>query len=528
MSSASNYKGKSLISDYYTYLCVFLAIGSVILALCICDYATMSRIYPFHPDMMNYIDVARNIKEGHGIVQSTLGFNQKNFYEENEIPSQFISQPFLYPLLIYLISESGLSLLNSARLLVIFCHGLVLYLTYRLATMLYEKRVGILSVILLINYKPLALVVMFTLSEPLAYVFLLMSLIVLIDSEKSRGRFFLWFGAGILAGLAFATRYSFAPLLFLGIYYLIKENHEIKAKWQSALLFLAGYALPSGTVIVHNIFVSGHAMGMPLHQWGNPVLLLISTLKNIFVQYSALYSHLLSAYVWAALLIVATSYLLYKCKGAFLDILWKDKRYLLTMWSLLYIAFLVYSRSRFYFDIIDTRLIFPAGMALLVIWAALFVKAFDPKTSWLLAAMALVACAFCVWGVHQMHKHPAYTPKDAIKLSETMAWIAENTDEKDLIIANIPAEIPYVFGYHAAIFYSYYPESEPLNKEMIDRFIAAHQGRFKKVFLIFRTDFFPDEDFGPFIKALIKNPDAYNPSIKLIKKVKDGYIFEIY
>jgi hypothetical protein len=84
-------------------------------------FNTATRIGRFSPDSMNYVNVARNIAEGNGITQPTLGFNQPRINPDDDIPAPLIAQPPLYPLLISwgtrigvsatLVSASGVALI---------------------------------------------------------------------------------------------------------------------------------------------------------------------------------------------------------------------------------------------------------------------------------------------------------------------------------------------------------------------------------------------------------------------------------
>src|SRR5687768_2425355 len=63
---------------------------------------------------MNYVDIARNIAQGRGIVQSTLGFNQPHFFTSLSPAGAFTSQPPLYSLAIAVVGSLGISFADAA------------------------------------------------------------------------------------------------------------------------------------------------------------------------------------------------------------------------------------------------------------------------------------------------------------------------------------------------------------------------------------------------------------------------------
>ena len=76
---------------------------------------------------MNYVDVALQISSGKGIVQSTLGFNEPYLFQAgSRIPTPLVSQPPLYPLLIALLSRTGLSPVDAALVIPVLAYGTVL------------------------------------------------------------------------------------------------------------------------------------------------------------------------------------------------------------------------------------------------------------------------------------------------------------------------------------------------------------------------------------------------------------------
>src|SRR5262249_27909844 len=118
-------------------------------------FNVVTRIGRFSPDSMNYVNVARHITEGNGITQPTLGFNQPRINPDDDIPAPLIAHPPLYPLLISWVSWIGVSAPVSALLVSAGAVALIFILVFQLAAGLYDERVALTSMGLLLFYGPL-------------------------------------------------------------------------------------------------------------------------------------------------------------------------------------------------------------------------------------------------------------------------------------------------------------------------------------------------------------------------------------
>lgn len=495
---------------------LFLLLLYVVLA----GIFTYARMEVYHPDFMNYVDVANHIRDGKGLIQSSFGFNENHFPVGTLMNSHYISQAPLYPLLIGALSVLGLDALVSATLLITFSHALLFLLVYQLANTLYEEKVGIVSVILLLFYLPLRIVVHYTLSEPLAAVFLVASFLCLIQSIRQGG----WFFSGVLAGLSFATRYAMAPALIVSVFFLFFELTGWRKKITGCIFYISGFALLLIPIITHHFWAIGKIFSAPHPTHENIFPLLWAVFRSLVGEYSAIFSNIFSATYWGIALILATLYLIFKSRNEIFELVFKNKRFLLLLWPFAYLFLLVIERSHLYFDEIDARLIFPAGLTLLISWSGLFVNAFQPtnKVLWIFAiASLLLASVTAVFTfMHTTHSDPLKSP--------TMKWISENTTSADLILINDAVDIPFVFKYPSAVSYSYVPDSDPIEEHEIQQIVDAHKNNYKKFFLIFRTTYAKNKYFGPLIDALLKNPHSKEPTIQFIQKVDDGVIFEVF
>jgi hypothetical protein len=248
-------------------ICIVLG---AILYLVLFGVNSLTRRLNFSPDSMNYVDIARNINAGRGIVQNSLGFNQIHFSPTDQIPSPVTSQPPLYPLLIAAVSQFGIPEASASLLVAVFSYALGLLVAYLLARELYNgDPTALLSVSFLLNYYPLALVSSFAWSESvgIAIVLLFMWLLALRHRLKETSLVTsnrTLFVAGLAAGLAFSTRYGLLPVFLLGILVLLVEKDNGNQKLRDLTWYVVGFALPASAVLVRNYYLSRAFMG------GNP------------------------------------------------------------------------------------------------------------------------------------------------------------------------------------------------------------------------------------------------------------------
>jgi hypothetical protein len=133
-------------------LCVaFLAVYALLFA-----FNSFTRTREFEDgDTMNFIDVARHVASGQGVTQSTLGFNQPHFDADDAIPTPLTHQPPLYPLLIAGVSQTGLSITDSALLISVVSYAFVLLAGYRIMLLLFGELEAFGALLLLALYAPL-------------------------------------------------------------------------------------------------------------------------------------------------------------------------------------------------------------------------------------------------------------------------------------------------------------------------------------------------------------------------------------
>jgi len=270
-----------------------LIILGIVLYGCLISVNSTTRLLGFSNDSMNYVDVARNISSGKGIVQSTLGFNQPYLFQKDSlIPSPFTSQPPLYPILISMFALPGFPHASVALVIPVMAYGFILVFAYFLSRDLYNHPTGIITVDFLLLYAPLMLIIRMAWSESLSIMLFLISLWLLVRRKKNPNnhiRIVVSFGSGIAAGLAFSTRYSMIPILVVGIIYftieLFRDPNNFFTLGVDFISYIIGFSIPAGLVLGHNLLVSNQllpdALPSDLDFWTN----LLFTTKAVFGNY---------------------------------------------------------------------------------------------------------------------------------------------------------------------------------------------------------------------------------------------------
>ena len=167
------------------------------------------------PDSMNYIDVARNLSAGEGLVQSAAGFNQRAFWAQDFSPhfpdkTRAGHNPG-YSVLIAAVAEAtGLEHADAAFVIGPAAYAAALIFTFLFASRLLGTAAGLLAAAFLAHQ--LRWIFLFAWTEPVVIALLLALLALLARGTTPRRAA----AGGVLVGLALLVRSSFVPMLALG------------------------------------------------------------------------------------------------------------------------------------------------------------------------------------------------------------------------------------------------------------------------------------------------------------------------
>jgi hypothetical protein len=509
---------------------------------------SITRVRDFSPDSMNYVDVARNISSGKGIVQSTLGFNQPFLFQSGDtIPTPFTSQPPLYPVLIAFLGFFGLMHANAALIIPVLAYGAILAIAYRLSRDIYDRQTAIITVSFLLFYAPLMLVIRRAWSESLSIVFVLISFWLLLRRNYHSGnriKAVLSLGAGLAAGLAFSTRYAMIPILLAGVlFYLIEFIRDplyYRVTGRDFVLYVSGIMIPAGLVLGHNLLTSGRFLPGTLPSdkgfWTNLLFTAKAVFGNYYSNRGGMVQPLIAGILLLILLCISVIVLRKQRRlSQLLDVFVNKESYLLSVWSFLYLLFLTYQRTVSYFDAIGPRLIAPAGITLLILGAALLTKVIEPlkvRNNFLLMLLALSVVVACGNEVRVLLTEPVVSTEQRIENSERLKWIAGRAAQNILIIGDDTMDIPFYFAGKPAVSFSAYPYTLHLQYDDLMAFSNRNCREYQDIFLILRKLSTNDHDraeyrYGEFISNLLDGNVSKYSEISQVASLSEATIYRV-
>jgi 4-amino-4-deoxy-L-arabinose transferase-like glycosyltransferase len=493
-----------------------------------------TRTGRFSPDSMNYVNVARNITAGHGITQPTLGFNQPRISPNDAVPSPLIAHPPLYPLMISVISRTGVSAPVSALALSAVAMGLILILVYGLAASLYDKEVGLMSVSLVLFYAPLRYMAGYAWSDPVGIALMLSSL-WLLARKRTRNISFLVIVAGLVAGLAFATRYALFPLSGIGILFLFVSSAR-ERRINNACLYGFGFAVPAGLLWGHNFLVKGSIMPPSDRAPADFLETVSAAFHSICGKYvnglpSELQLGLLALSLVVSAIPLVKGGIGHRSRELFLS----NDRYILFLWSLVYLIFIVAQRSAWYFG--DNRanemlrIAAPAGVILLICWTGLAVKALKMPHPFIMTSVLLLVL-LSIW--REAQAAIGTTRLDfqrPILYSQRLAWIATHTSKDDLIIGEDTVDIPFFLQNRPTVSFSPYPITQYATYDLIMSYSLRHCAAYRNIYVVLRSRGMSEKEwrssYGDFFADLVFGHVEKYPAILLLTQLQDASVFII-
>lgn len=499
--------------------------ASTLLALAALAYAglftanSLVRVRTFSADSMNYVDVARRIAAGDGLVQSTGGFNQPFYLSGDlDLPSAFTAQPPGYPLSIATLAALGVDVADAALVVSVAAYAAILVLVYLLGKRIGGTRAGLIALGGALVFVPLTHLGRAALSECLAVAVVLVFFLLLDRhlSTPDRGESAAWsdllppLGLGLLAGAAFGLRYSLWPLPLIGVAALGLDRADRSrgaVRLYNSAVFAAGALASIAAILVRNVIVEGRLLPavMPAVR---------SLAENLSLAVTALLGGWRSTTVgnWpdAILLIVVLSLLLVLAgrRGA-------SSRpcgrlpLLIGVWTILYLAAVVSRGTQANFDPIGARLALPATVLLIPVFGGLLAEALPVarRFAWLPAAIFLL-CMTAAFAREAALWSSALDARALEFRSERQQWLRDHTGPGDLVIGGGTMDVPFLFPGRYAISYAGLPYTEVLTHANLERIANRHCPDFDRLLLVvrptvqlggIRSHEDPSDWLGPFI-----------------------------
>lgn len=404
---------------------LFSTLLVVITTVSVVDFLYAStRLRRLSPDGLNYLTVARNIRNGHGITQSAIGFNDGRDLGTLDAGHQALTaQPPLYPILTASLSWLGIDIETAGLLVTRLGFLVAVVAATRLALDIGGTRVcGWLAAALLIWNPVLRDSALRPQSDALGAGLLMAGLSWLFVHKGATGSAH-GFAIGLVLGGAFATRYVLGVLLVVAL-------HRFRRTGLLRIAALAaGFFVPCGLVLVRNIVVTGHALGaarLPSDRsWQQ-------NLVDAAVALAARGPGDSDAF-WTtvSLLIIGLAFIRASSVG------WMPFE-----WPASYISVLVILRSMSHFAPLDGRLLLPASVPLLVVGATTLRR----------IPVGFGVVAFFISGTFAVARgvedyvttEPSSARKD-IRSSEKLIWVRDVPRPHDLLIGDDSVDLGYFF-----------------------------------------------------------------------------------
>ena len=507
---------------------VRLGVGLLAVAyVALFTWVTLTRTGSFSPDSMNYVDVARHVARGDGLVQSTLGFNRARYGQAETIPTPFTSQAPLYPLIVAAAIRAGAPAPMAALCIATVFYFATIAIGALLARAAFGPAAAWLAGALLIVLEPLRLAGTVAWSDTLGVAASGAALVFLLRTRTGGGTLATGLAAGLAAGMAFATRYSLLPLALLGAVML-------RARLAAAGAFVCGWAALALPLLLR----THHADGTWFGPARNPSTLGLA--RNAHDALAALLGGwagsgmipaALQGLVACGLVAVATVAL--ARRGELRERLWGNGRLTLPLWTATYLAALVLERTRTHFDPIDARLVLPAAVPATLVVAGLLAAAV-PRVAQARYA-ALMTLAALTFGVVREARTSTLTSgrriEDEIARSPRLAWIASHATARDLIVGDDAVDVPFYFPGRRALSFSLYPYTDRPTRESLVGYVYAHCTEYERVFLLLRPAFRAEKQwrhaYGPFVADLVFADSVRDAAIRRITSVDDAFVLRI-
>jgi len=489
---------------------------------------SLVRVRTFSADSMNYVDVARRIAAGDGLVQSTGGFNQPFYLSGDlELPAVFTAQPPGYPLAITFVSRFGIEAPDAALMVSALSYAAVLFLVYLLGRRIGGLLAGAIAVGAALLFVPLTHLGRAALSECLAVAVVLVFFLLLdrhLRGTPDRRDRAAWrgllppLGLGLLAGAAFCVRYSLWPLPLIGVLALWlsrsgpQAGRSRQGKGRLALMFAVGAFLPMAWILGRNLYVEGHLLppAMPSAttlpgSLGHAITAVLGGWRSTTL------GNWPDAAVLAVLLLVLGAWAIRTAResGHSPEPAFSRLPLLLCLWAVLYVAAVVWRSTQANFDPIGVRLALPATVPLIPVFGALFAEA-PPRArrfAWLPAAI-LVLCSGAAF-VREAALWSSGRDARALEFrSERQQWLRDRAIPGDLVIGGGTMDVPFLVPGSHAISYAGLPYTEVLTYPALERIASRHCSNFKRLLLVVRPTVQlgggrsaedPSDWLGPFI-----------------------------
>ena len=455
------------------------------------------------PDSMNYIDVARNLSAGEGLVQSAAGFNQRTFWAQDFSPdfpdkTRAGHNPGYSVLIAAVAKATGLEHADAAFVIGPAAYAAALIFTFLFASRLLGTAAGLMAAAFLAHQ--LRWIFLFAWTEPVVIALLLALLALLARGATPRRAA----AGGVLVGLALLVRSSFVPMLALGgLACLLGHGSRVRR----LLLFAAGASIALAEPFLGEGQVYPPQMTVAADWFPSATLseLVTEFLQRMRWDLAAL-AFLAAAAWWRAgrdgkPIVSARARL-----GCFMAIAW------IAGWS----AFLIAARLVMLTDLFDDRMLAPGGAVTAILSALFLWRACTERLRPAVAVIVFaVTIAFATSGdaivqgdngtAQRWYASSArilvgrnmtsrILPADGdrsdyagrVKNSPRRLWVSRNITPRDLVVGARTNDLPYLFRQQvpATVSFSIQPYFPEISGAKFNAIFLARCDRYDNLYLI--------------------------------------------
>ncbi|MDD5195582.1 MAG: glycosyltransferase family 39 protein [Candidatus Omnitrophica bacterium] len=228
-----------------------------------------NKIYPYSPDGAAYIQAARSLKEGRGLMVPVYGLN----------PIEADAQPLIlwppgYPLLICTLSLFNIEESIAARLIPGFIFLLLPYTFFSVLRHIMKDSVALVAAIIC-SFTSLTITRCLQVNSDIPFLFAALTSMALLFKSIGKDKF--WYGlfSGIFAGIALAIRnvgYTIPISVLAGLFISLFFKLISKSRYsRSFLSYIFGFFLSYAPQLLRNIIVfntiNPYNMGLPRYTY---------------------------------------------------------------------------------------------------------------------------------------------------------------------------------------------------------------------------------------------------------------------
>ena len=476
-------------------------------------------------DSFNYIDVARNLSAGEGLVQSAPGFNQPGFWGEKfapDFPPKTRSTHNVgYLLAIFAVAElTGIDHAGAAHLIGALSYAAVFALSFALALRLWGVGAAFLASSSVVWLSGRA-VFQHAWTESPAVALLFGSLFLLI--ARAGGASFAI--AGVLSGFAFIQRVAMLPLVGVGVLAAAMRKEK---KALSLALFLLG----SSVGVVRFFLERKSEYGAyPLH----PVRHIIHNFCIEMLAYlwkMGPFLAVVGALMWILQRRQKTRTRMPDERGENRIFFLRAGEIVLLAWILGYSAFLFVVFSVFALETFaSSRIIYPLKIVTLIFGVGMLWRVLPigrARTVFAASVFALSVAVGIVRDVTALATKPE-PDKARIASSELLRWAEMNISPNDFVIGNDVVDFPYYFDHIDSVvsfspwFFRFYGP-DLINEEKIAAIVDHRCGRHANFYLIVGRGA-RNKIFGPYLNRFVAGETVERAT--QVADLQDGLVYRL-